>query len=81
MVSVDEAKELINNLSNDYILLMNGDACSFAYQTVYFDTPLFDHYLAHHRGMGNREKMRQRTYPDGQSFWEIKKKEQQRTNH
>jgi hypothetical protein len=74
VVSVAEAKELINYLSNDYLLLMDGDSNSFAYQTVYYDTQLFDQYLAHHRGMANREKMRQRTYPDGQSFWEIKKK-------
>lgn len=45
------------------------------YQTLYFDTPGFDLYLAHHAGRRNRVKVRSREYVDThRSFLEIKQK-------
>jgi len=45
------------------------------YQTLYFDTPGFDLYLAHHAGRRNRVKVRSREYLDThRSFLEIKHK-------
>ena len=45
------------------------------YQTLYFDTPPFDLYLAHHAGRGDRVKVRSRQYVDThRSFLAIKHK-------
>ena len=48
------------------------------YQSVYYDTPGFDLYHAHHSGKANRVKVRTRQYADQKVFYyEVK----QRDNH
>ena len=54
------------------VLFLNTNSV-LTYTTRYFDTPEFAMYLAHHNGVLNRYKIRERTYIDTQrSYLEIK---------
>jgi hypothetical protein len=69
-----EALEILNDLKDNYIIVLHGEQNSQQYSTVYYDTDELDFYKAHHNGHGNRKKMRIRTYEDGQAFLEWKQK-------
>jgi hypothetical protein len=69
-----EALEILNDLKDNYIIVLHREQNSQQYSTVYYDTAELDFYKAHHNGHGNRKKMRIRTYEDGQAFLEWKQK-------
>lgn len=57
--------------------MQETDGCRMpAYETMYYDTPLCEAYLLHLHGHMPRQKVRTRTYVDGDgaSFFEIKNK-------
>lgn len=66
--------DILNELKDDYIIVLHREQNSQRYSTVYYDTADLDFYKAHHNGHGNRRKLRIRTYEDGQSFLELKQK-------
>lgn len=71
----DQLGGFLNDISNDYrILEINGIRAS-RYETLYFDTPDFKMYMAHHRRKPGRYKIRHRIYVDSNlHFFEIKYK-------
>ena len=73
--------DVLSNLSNDYqVLNIDGNLIS-SYKTLYFDTVDFSYYAAHHRGKGNRYKVRIRNYKESELFFlEIKNKYKGRTD-
>lgn len=68
------ALDILNDLKDDYVLVLHREQTSQQYATVYYDTADLDFYKAHHNGHGNRRKIRIRTYEDGLSFLELKQK-------
>ena len=67
--------ELLNQLNEQYNLLITGNSGLNAYQSHYFDTSNFQMYLNHHNGLKNRSKIRFRKYLEtGTAFFEIKQK-------
>jgi len=76
-----ELISILKILSSDYRALnINGDLIS-SYNTLYFDTPEFGYYLAHHQGKGNRYKVRIRNYVESDLYFlEIKNKYKGRTD-
>ncbi len=72
---IDLLEEMIELVKNDYKVLEINEKRIFKYESLYFDTPNFAHYLAHHNGRPNRIKVRYRKYTDsGEVFFEIKKR-------
>lgn len=69
----DQLAEFLKEISGDYrILDINGIRAS-KYETLYFDTPDFKMYMAHHRRKPSRYKIRHRIYVDSNlHFFEIK---------
>lgn len=67
--------DLLKEISNDYrVLDINGIRAS-RYETLYYDTPDFKMYLAHHRRKPCRYKIRHRIYVDSNlHYFEIKYK-------
>ncbi len=61
---------------SDYKILEINSIRSHRYESLYFDTPDFQLYTKHHKGMLNRWKLRFRRYldSDGLTFFEIKHK-------
>jgi hypothetical protein len=63
----------LDHLSDDYRVLCIDQARLNPYHTVYFDTRDFTLYSQHHNGLGERYKVRARTYVGTDvSFFEIK---------
>jgi hypothetical protein len=57
-----------------FILEVDGERNS-RYQTLYFDTPQFSHYLEHQNGKRHRFKIREREYLESHlAFLEVKEK-------
>ncbi|MFM7221873.1 MAG: polyphosphate polymerase domain-containing protein [Bacteroidota bacterium] len=73
-MNTEQAIEVLSHLDSDYRVMSYQGTLVQHYCTDYFDTPDFVYYLDHHRGKLNREKQRRRTYQDGTSFWEVKRK-------
>jgi len=72
---INKMAEVIEGLQNHYDLITPNDDSISAIGTLYFDTPDYDFFQDHHRGKGNRLKVRFRKYPDTKtSFLEVKKK-------
>lgn len=71
----DQLGGFLKEISSDYrVLDINGIRAS-KYETLYFDTPDFKMYLAHHRRKPCRYKIRHRIYVDSNlHFFEIKYK-------
>lgn len=65
--------KILSQCQDDYqVLEVNGARIS-GYQTQYFDTEDLRSYFDHHRGLGNRFKVRRRTYEaSGQAYLEVK---------
>jgi len=73
--NIDVLPSILAEIENDYEVLMIGERKIFQYESLYFDTKNFDHYLAHHNGKPNRIKVRFRKYTDsGDVYFEIKKR-------
>lgn len=67
--------ELADGLGGSYSLLDVAGLSVHDYLTLYFDTPSLDLFAAHHRGMGERIKVRERRYAStGQLFLEVKRR-------
>lgn len=65
----------LGDLTQDYRVLEIEGLRFSRYETVYFDHPALELYMAHHRGKINRHKVRIRTYVDsGLAFLEVKLK-------
>ena len=73
-MSIRLAVEVLSHLQHDYLVMSINGKLIQHYATEYFDTPELRFYHDHHRGKFNREKQRIRTYEDGTTFWEVKKK-------
>lgn len=70
-----ELPELIAGLEAEYRVLEVGGLAIHDYLTLYFDTAALDLFQAHHRGKGDRVKVRERQYlTTGQLFLEIKRR-------
>lgn len=64
---------LLTDLEGHYSVLEVGGLVRHRYLTLYFDTAAYDLFNAHHRGMGERVKVRERQYlTTGQLFLEVK---------
>lgn len=69
VLPLDEVEVLLNEVSDDTRILEIEGARSFAYESVYFDTPdLVTYLLAAHRRR-RRFKIRTRTYLDSSLCW------------
>jgi len=67
--------EFLERLLPFYFILEQGGKRTFQYESLYFDTARLQLFLDHHRGLGNRQKLRYRRYADSNvSFFEIKMK-------
>lgn len=75
VLTINQLYEALLVLPQHYRLLEINQVRLNHYQTLYFDTPGFDLYLAHHAGRRDRVKVRSRQYVDThRSFLEIKHK-------
>jgi len=74
VISIDRLGSILEELADHYDLLVRAEKGYAQYHTVYFDTDQFNLYQDHHRGKGNRDKIRVRTYEDGASYLEVKRK-------
>lgn len=73
MLSRNAFEEILDHLQNDYRVLEINDHRQSRYETLYYDTPQFFHYIAHQNGKKNRWKVRKRKYLESNlSFLEIK---------
>lgn len=69
----DHLPAFLEQVKDDYrILVVNGHRIS-RYESLYFDTKNFDLYMSHHRGRLNRYKIRCRKYVESElHFFEVK---------
>jgi len=68
-------EEILSKLLNDYRVLEISGHRQNRYETLYYDTPDFYHYLTHQNGKKSRWKIRKRKYIESNlSFLEIKYK-------
>lgn len=64
---------VLEEIKNNYRVVRVEEKCISRYKTLYFDTPNFDFYHAHHNEKLNRYKVRHRTYVESRvSFLEVK---------
>lgn len=69
----DLLPDILNSIKDDYFLLEIGGKRSTDYQTLYYDTKNFEHYLNHHNSKMNRYKTRFRRYVESNlNFFEVK---------
>lgn len=67
--------DILDDCTAEYSILEMDAKRIFAYETEYFDTPERLFYFQHHRGLGNRYKVRRRLYGGtGEEFIEVKHK-------
>lgn len=67
--------EILNACCEEYFILEINGSRQFEYETEYFDTPSQQLYFDHHRGKGNRYKVRRRKYGStGEEYIEVKHK-------
>jgi VTC domain len=72
---VERLPSLLEKVSAEYRVMEIEGVRAQSYQTFYYDTPEFDMYFKHHRGMLNRHKIRFRKYgTSNDMFLEVKKK-------
>ncbi|MFM9985682.1 MAG: polyphosphate polymerase domain-containing protein [Flavobacteriales bacterium] len=73
MISVDVLAAILPDLFGQYRILEVAGNRQSRYETLYYDTPDFKHYLQHQNGKRNRFKIRKRQYVDSAlSFLEVK---------
>jgi hypothetical protein len=72
--SASHLPKILEGMLSDYRLLEIGNVRLHRYESLYYDTPDFQLYKKHHKGMLNRWKLRFRRYTDsgGLTFFEIK---------
>jgi hypothetical protein len=69
VLPVNEARMVLSRVSSDTRVLEIGGARSFAYESLYFDTPQLASYLLAARRRRRRFKVRTRTYLDSALSW------------
>jgi hypothetical protein len=72
---------LFDRLKGEYCIQAKSGKTLSSYTSRYYDTEDFLFYSDHHRGKLNRQKVRTRTYEDGVSFLEIKRKDNKGLTH
>ncbi|MDP4281835.1 MAG: polyphosphate polymerase domain-containing protein [Bacteroidota bacterium] len=79
---VDFLEDFLNEIKENYrILIVDGNRISH-YETLYFDTKDFHLFLDHHNGKANRFKVRYRSYSEcNLTFFEIKIKNNKGRTH
>ncbi|NOX30221.1 MAG: polyphosphate polymerase domain-containing protein [Actinobacteria bacterium] len=76
LIPETELSWLVDRLSCDAVALEISGRRSFQYESVYFDTPSLQSYLAAARGRPHRIKVRTRTYMDsGRCALEVKQRD------
>lgn len=71
----DILDEILKKAAKDYRVLEISSSRISEYDTLYYDTPSLEMYVAHHNRRLRRFKVRTRTYlTSGESFLEIKRK-------
>lgn len=72
---IDILDVILKKAARDYMVLETASSRISGYDTLYFDTPSLEMYVAHHNRRLRRFKVRTRTYlTSGESFLEIKRK-------
>lgn len=74
ILNIKDVSKVFQKLKDDYVIIVNQDKIISQYHTRYYDTEDYNFYSDHQRGKLNRHKIRIRTYQDGKSFLEVKKK-------
>jgi hypothetical protein len=74
LIPIHLLPEILNQMHDDYLLMTVNGISLHDYRTYYYDTPDFQFYRDHHQGKQNRMKVRSRSYADGKSFIEVKRK-------
>ncbi len=75
MFNAQELKEILPDLSASYKVLEINSVRQSRYETLYYDTHHFYHYLQHQNGKKHRYKIRKREYLDSSlSYLEVKEK-------
>ncbi|MFN2428522.1 MAG: VTC domain-containing protein [Cryomorphaceae bacterium] len=75
LTSYSRIPDLLPGLQNHYNAIEAAGSVVAPYKTLYFDTEDFAFYRMHHRGFGNRVKVRYRHYPcTDTTFLEVKRK-------
>ena len=75
LVCINRLPEILNRLTDDYFVQENVGKRISHYNTLYYDTPDAQMYVAHHDRKLTRQKLRARIYCDtGTAFCEIKNK-------
>jgi hypothetical protein len=75
LLPAHRSTELLSALHHDVAVLRIDGACTFRYDTIYFDTPSLDSYLGNAHRRRHRFKVRIRTYVDaGIAALEVKLK-------
>lgn len=73
MISLDVLIKILPDLQHQYRVLEVAGKRQSQYETLYYDTPEFSHYIQHQNGKKNRYKIRKRQYVDSAlSFLEVK---------
>jgi len=80
-IHINSVLEILEKLKDDYSIMINDGEYKKLYRTQYYDTEDFLFYNDHHRGILNRQKIRVRTYEDGKSFLELKRKDNKGITH
>jgi hypothetical protein len=75
IINQESIPAIFQKLKGAYQILEKQGKSFSTYKTNYYDTEEFLFYLDHHNGKLNRKKVRTRTYEDGTSFLEIKRKD------
>jgi len=75
IMTLAQCRNLVRALTGSFRVLEIKGKRIGRYTTVYYDTPAFVTYYAHHNGKKNRFKLRLRHYDSsGETFLEVKKK-------
>jgi len=72
---INKISKVVEGLQDHYDIITPNDDSVSSIETLYFDTPDYAFFQAHHRGKARRLKVRIRKYPDTKtSFLEVKMK-------
>ena len=75
IINQESIPAIFQKLKGAYQILEKHGKSFSTYKTNYYDTEDLLFYSDHHNGKLNRKKVRTRTYEDGKSFLEIKRKD------
>jgi hypothetical protein len=81
LINKELVQYLFDRLKGEYYIQAKSGKTLSSYTSRYYDTEDFLFYSDHHRGKLNRQKVRTRTYEDGKSFLEIKRKDNKGLTH